>query len=456
MDLIVVAIGDALWIHRTVSWQRLALQKIDESLEICAVCWSSDGRCLAVALSDGIVVLHNVEALSADDDATAMHTLSLPCAVVSLTWSHVGRPHPTWTLTDGEVLQETTWNYQKRYLDRSSTFLPPSSYHIHDEHGEPTFPTTQMRPSCQTPLSLLCAATSDRTIHLHLHGRYPIATLSCPSLPESIVCTSDLSHVIVQSSKGNSVTVYHIPAFAQEKYSLQIVSALYCSITSHIDAIEQSSKEVAASWKSSLKPLDVKFEVLTKTLSNYGVSSLKLHRVLHDYLLKGSQEGSPETSALDQFFANVQMNDQLMQRLERSLHSAVANVETLARRGLLSPARSLAFETGNLQCDMLHDSTDLQQASHVLVLAVEDVVSRIVEARFRLRDLVSWLRSAGSQNKARGTAPKSAHRENAKKRRVSQAVMERMASYFEEGCHRSNEFSSITECLIGFSITVRR
>ena len=202
--------------------------------------------------------------------------------------------------------------------------------------------------------------------------------------------------------------------------------------------------------------MDTKLDALTRLLKNYDVSK-DVCTVLHEYILVGSVEDEPVTSALEQFFSNVQMNDQLIQRLERSLVGAVANVETLARRGLLSPAKSLAYEAGDLQCEPLVDAkstVDLQRATHMLVLSAEDLVARIVEARFRLRDLVSWLRSIGSQIKARGTAPGSGQRENAKKRRVPHAVTERMASYLQSG-GGVVQGDGITESLIGISITVR-
>ena len=450
MDLIVLAIGDALWIHRTVSWQRLATWK-QEDCQVRTVCWSPDGRSLAVALSDGTVALHCVEALSSEEETGAMHTIALP-HVVSLRWAHVGRPHPTWVLSEQEMERELTWRYQSRYLDRASTFLPPSSYHVPHEGGETVSVATKTRPSCQTTLSLLCAATSDQHIHLYLHGRYAIASLNCPGSPVSMLCTSDLTHMLVQTSSSR-LTLYSLPALAHHRYPLQVVSSLYCSMTSHLQAIQQYIKEVAGAWKSSLKPLDEKLDLLKRNLTNYGVSK-DVRSVLHQYILVGSRENQPVTSALDQFFQNVQMNDQLIQRLERSLHNAVSNVETLARKGLLSPARSLAYETGDLQSSLLHGSHTLQQASHTLVLAVEDLIARIVEARFRLRDLVSWLRSAGSQVKARGTAPNSAQRENAKKRRVVQAVVERMACYLEKEVPSGGGGDSVTETLIGISITV--
>jgi len=451
MDLLVLAVGDTLWIHRTVSWQRLATWKQDDC-DVISVCWAPDGRSLAVALSNGTIVLHQVEALSSEEDSGELQTLALP-HVVSLTWAHVGRPHPTWILTEDEIEREVTWRYQSRYLDRASTFLPPSSYHVQDEASEAVGAATTTHPSCHTPLSLLFATTKHEEIRLYLHGRYAIATLECSELPVNMVCTSDLAHLLVLGDSSR-LTLYHLPALAEYRYPLQVISSLYCSLTSHLVAIQQCMKEISAAWKSSLKPLDTKLESLKRFLKNYDVSK-DVRTVLQEYILVGSVDDEPVTSALDLFFSNVQMNDQLIQRLERSLHSAVANVETLTRRGLLSPARSLAYEAGDLQSEPLissNSSVELQRASNLLVLAAEDVVARMVEARFRLRDLVSWLRSAGSQVKARGTAPDSGQRENAKKRRVPHAVVERMACYLQGNVEGTD---SLTESLIGISVTVR-
>jgi hypothetical protein len=83
-------------------------------------------------------------------------------------------------------------------------------------------------------------------------------------------------------------------------------------MTSHLQAIQQSIKEVAGAWKSSLKPLDSKLEGLKNNLTNYGFVK-DIRSVLHQYILVGAKDNQPITSALDQFFQNVQMNDQLIQ-----------------------------------------------------------------------------------------------------------------------------------------------
>ena len=142
---------------------------------------------------------------------------------------------------------------------------------------------------------------------------------------------------------------------------------------------------------------------------------------------------------MDQFFTSVQMNDQLLQRMERSLHGALANVESQVRKGLLSPTQALCYEVqelaGHVQFHYLAGQgeppvalQELMHASHQLWISVQTMLLSIVQARLQIRDLCGWLRSAGSQIKARGTASNSVQRENAKKRRVPQAVIERLLS----------------------------
>ena len=185
MDLIVICRGDTLWIHRTVSWQRLATFQQDD-VNISSVCWAPDGKSLAVAFSDGTIALQHVETLSSEEDNGEVQTLPLP-NVESLTWAHVGKPHASWILSETELERQVTWKYQSRYLDRASIFLPPTSYLVQED--EAVGAAIMTHPSSQTPLSLLCATTRNEKMHLYLHGRYDIATLASLTPVKSVCCT---------------------------------------------------------------------------------------------------------------------------------------------------------------------------------------------------------------------------------------------------------------------------
>lgn len=321
-------------------------------------------------------------------------------------------------------------------------FLPPSGYLVPNEeddhhlHQEQT--TTTALPESKTPLSVLCISTKS-TVDLYLHGRYRLMQLSSGVIePSQVTMSHDLSFLMVASKNNPQLALYHLPFLKEDRYALQVVASLHASITAHLATLQQTLVECANSWKTSLKPLDMKLQPLGRLLANYGAYELPLGVILKQYILVGhTSESSNIANAIDQFFTGIQMNDQLLQRMERSLHSALANVEGQVRQGLLSPSQALCYQVQELAGHIrVHDRLgqnkkslqDLVNASHQLWISVQSVLLSIVQGRLHIRDFCGWLRSAGSQIKARGTALNSVQRENAKKRRVPQAVLERLIS----------------------------
>ena len=338
--------------------------------------------------------------------------------------------------------------YRSAYLDRSSVFLPPSSYLQCDGEEEVV---RKSNPLCKTPLSLLCVATRDEGVYLYVHGRYPIAKLDCSSLNQ-MVCSSDLVHLSILQSHSK-LSIYSIPALARHRYSIQTISALYSSMQSHLQAIREGVPTVSSSWRNALKPLDVKMDALQKLLTNYGIDS-SIRSVLTEHIIIG--KGSDHTSALDQYFTGVQMNDQLMVRMEKSLHNGLAGVETVARAALLGPARALVFDANELcglDDQLLVNTRELSNKTRILLFSIEYLLSQIIEARFRLRDFVAWIRSAASAVKAKGTSSDSVQSENARKRRVSQELVHRVSDYFQEQPFQE-EGQSSTETVICSSVSV--
>jgi hypothetical protein len=549
-----------LWLHRTVTWQKLStlapaasdepesalvassistdtdanIVEDETDKALVAATWRPDGRLLATA-SKSRVTLYNVEDMlgvssmssssmsGGDSEPGKITTLLVTGTVVGLYWAHVGKPHPDWKLSSAEVQEDVSVQYRSMYVDRTQTFLPPSSYHqsalvsgLGGGHGhEDHAPTSDMAPSCshtilptcQTPLSLLCAATVDNGIHLFLHGRYPILHLKDLSSSSSstatqntvatthrtpnvqMVASTDLSHLTVHcqgtAKRDSVISLVSVPALARHAHHLQSVSALFSSTSQHLHHMEQSVTEIRASWKSSVKPLDLKMEGLVKLLQNYGLETTKstatasgagaggnnvpLRAHLTQYILSGHTRAAPDLSnAADQFFTGL--NDQLMQRLERSLQVAVASVETKLRKGLVSPAQALVVQAGDLHGLARYASFLLkpaaaqrfQECAEILLISIETAVTELIEARFRLRDFLGWLRSTAAQIKARGTAANSVQRENAQKRRVPEAVVQRMLRYLQTDNNSSettgastssNGSVSLTETLLGLNFS---
>ena len=181
-------------------------------------------------------------------------------------------------------------------------------------------------------------------------------------------------------------------------------------------------------------------------------------------------------NAMDQFFTGIQMNDQLVQRMERSLVASMANAESTAIRCLLRPTQALGWQIQELSGlvrffseidgEETPDSSDLENKSQMvqeltdateeLWISVENVMTSIVAGRMLVRDFIGWLRHAGSQVKARGTAPNSVQRENAKKRRITQAVLERLVAVLNKsGKERTSDGVGLSETLLNLKVTVR-
>ena len=269
--------------------------------------------------------------------------------------------------------------------------------------------------------------------------------------------------------------------------------------------IKRSVSIVAGSWQTSLKPLDQKLLPLTNLLRNYGVevdqnvnnevtgntsiTMTTLSTVMKEYIMMGHvTHSSSIANAMDQFFTGVQMNDQLLQRMERSLLASMGNVESTAIGCLLRPTQALGWqiqELGGLVqfFDTTYDDDadtvggeetissksqlvqELIEASQQMWISTENVITSIVSGRMLVRDFCGWLRHAGSQVKARGTAPNSVQRENAKKRRVSQAILERLVTVLNKSQKDSLLSSStmgkdqktqtgLSETLLNLKVTV--
>ena len=393
----------------------------------------------------------------------------------------------------------------------------PSAMNYHS-HQDGTM--TKNMPECKTPLSVLCVSTSNGH-KLYLHGKYPLLTLPLPSIPKgqsghcvppSVVVSNDLAYWLISSSTTSNtisqpachcLNLYHMPFLKRDRYPLQQIAAWHSSITAHLLTLEQSVSVVADNWKTSLKPLDQKLQPLLRLLQNYGVevignkntpgfdSSTMMTRpevwhfadIIKIYITMGVTNHSMSiANAMDQFFTSVQMNDQLLQRMDRSLQASMANVEATAIESLLRPTQALGWQVqelagliryfGHFNCldseeqddDKRSMVQDLVDACEQLWVSIENLLARIVTSRMLVRDFCAWLRHAGSQLKAKGTAANSVQRENAKKRRVNQIVLERLVSVLNNKDANMTSFKAnsrqqhvgLTESLLNLGVMVRQ
>lgn len=400
--------------------------------------------------------------------------------VHAMTWAHVVGRHPVASFEHGHESHYRAyvqaWNGP---LSRPVPY-PTSNYHTPlDRHSSSSL--ADVHPTRDTPLSLLVVTTTHGTLQAFLHGRYPVLrnlrvvaeSTTNPHTTGPVRVSADLAHIMVLPKTSPSTRqwqIWSLPALARHRPTWQALSTLYTHVQQHLQAIVVNLAPVVSTYQSSLKPLDVKLQGLVALLEKYSVDTHVTDRALQQhlvqYVLAGHGRDADLSNAMDQFFTSMPMNDQLLLRMEHTLTVAVANVEATVRETLLAPAQALCHEASTVlglarswgDGSYLSPSaaTQLAETAQILLIAVETTVQAVVDARFRLRDYVAWLRSTGAQIRARGTAPGSVQRDNAQKRRVSDAVAARMLAYLQSATapvDDSAKVASGTEHLLGIAVS---
>jgi Anaphase-promoting complex, cyclosome, subunit 4 len=468
-----------------------------------------------------------LESVDSDEKCTHRSSSGSRDAINSLSWVHIGSwcEHKHWS---NNTYNYNTQLHQQHYYEdvthcnnqRWMYVLPPSEYHLEcnslSEYYDTVTTNTAVKTGnsnriiehhptttnvvTNTSINVLCVTTVSGNLSLYLHGRYCIATnipLSLqPTTPLSshsylpIVASPDLTHYITatKSSRNNNneidnhytastIVITSLPMLCKHRQNYQTIATLYCTTMQHLENIRTNIPEIYATWKSALKPMDLKLDGLQKLLLNYGLivrlnndsgdvninKSNSVRSLLVQYILSGHTRDAPTLSnAIDQFFTSVQMNDQLLQRMGLALLSAVAMVETTVRKQLVAPATAFVYEIDQLygvsvcQSDLLSTETTLQllHFARQLLLTINATLTTLIEARSRIRNFIAWLRSTGANIKAQGTAANSVQRENAKKRRVQESVVHKLLSYLHERETNHNDEHHDSQGYIGLTESI--
>ena len=434
------------------------------------------------------------------------------------------------------------WKYTSQLIDRSAYFLPPpsSSTTIRDGGGGRGMNLF----SSMAHLNVLCVATPEE-VHWYVQGQYRILSVEHGLQQDSggagggmngigggidLVCSPDLSTLLAVTKQATTVPpiatpsstssskkvrvvtaaesltgpmkakLFHTSLLPRKRYELQILSASYKSIFSHLSDAKSGMQSALTSWKAALRPLDTKFNGLIQLLSKYQVNGIEqggggggsdlIRCEFLQFILSGrSTITGNASSALDQFFTRAHMHDQLLQREARGVEASAASMEGALRSRVLSSIRAVVYEAEELyglakaqeqQGTTTDDSSSsnsssslidaktalcLYNASRILFLTFNQLLGYVVEARIRLHDLLCWIRSTASQVRAWGTASDSIQRQNAKARRISNGVVQRVSGFLSNSMLftlKGLDYDSgmdhriLTECIIGVPLSVSR
>jgi hypothetical protein len=428
----------------------------------------------SITSSGNIVRFQVISTPSKASDKKKEKKKTAEAVVQHLAWVHCVAP------TTGDSLYERLHRKVNHNL-AGTDILPPSAYNL--ETNPDYLPTPSQ------PLSALVALTQGGRIYAYLLGQYPLVKdlpsgLSTMSPHIRFHASHDMSHWCVYEHRGRRpVVAWHsFPHLGQHRYTLQSIAVLYTLISGHLHKMPEKLKELREAYQSSLKPMDTKWEALLRILKNYGYENEPIPKLLTQYVVLGYVSCAEDLeNAIDIFFTSMPMNEyvlcslcltvfyrclskshppltscnhffcyssysQLIQRMDRSLTVAIANVESLLRQ-FLAACQALFVQTDALLGLVQASSTPqlmptylvllMHQSVQRLVLSTEACLSDLVETRLRLKDWVAWMRAMGSTIKARGTDANSALRENAKKRRISDATLQRILKYLQEALETS-------------------
>jgi len=437
-----------------------------------------------------------------------------------------------------------TWKHASQLLDKGVGYYLPDPHRFANDSsggggagddGMRMMKTASFRQGlvAEGALDVLCVATTSE-IHWYLRGRYRIlsvshglSTASLMSLSPSssileeqdsssssgggdgcvidLVCSPDLgtllavSNVDAYDTNRQTAKLFSTPLLPRKRFELQYLSYAYASLFSRLWDVKKGIREALMSWRTTLRPLDTKFNGLSKLLCDYGVDGADNNADDHGsesirleflkFILRGrvtikststtsasaaAATSSSSTSALDQFFTRAQMHDTLLQREAKMIESCASSTEVILRARVLASIRAIVYEAQELygvaysrvssmeDVDCFIDiktALCLYKASQSLFLTFNQCLQNVIEARSRIHDLLTWLRGTAAQVRAWGTASDSVQRRNAKALRVSDIMVRRVATFlsspltFEaKGCDGSRRI--LTECIIGVPLSV--
>lgn len=453
-----------------------------------------------------VSLFHILAAQAGGEPLEPYHSFTVSGKVESVTWCMVGKDHPyRWKYTMEEEEQEIAWRTQLHYVDQSNKFLPQGGYMNGDgvmdssvamdgwDHPfmiPPDENISTLIPKAHNALTALCL-NKETGCELYLHGRSRLGTIHSISpsaqLAPFTVSSHDMTYWVsasslpkLSSSVGHSVSVTHLPWIKDEQSKLKQVSASMASIQQSLAMLDQSV--VADDWKTSLKRLDQLLNAMMEELKKYDINvreikpskmtytrepdAMELGEIIRVYISTGaSTEGqnfgefSNISNAMDTFFTKGQMHDRLLERLDESLQTALANVESAVQKFLVRPAQALHVQMGELTRLSLRDTQvvrELHTASGELLSSVTELQKRVVHSRTIIKQFCEWLRSARALVQSKGTTVNP----NLKKRRIKPQVLSGVVDALTDRKYsiarprKKKPAGSLTELVLNLRVTV--
>ncbi|XP_073010500.1 anaphase-promoting complex subunit 4 isoform X1 [Typha latifolia] len=365
-DLLAMVTEDSKVILHRFNWQRL--WNIFPGKCITSLCWSPDGKVIALGIEDGSILLHDVE-----NGKLLRSVRSHNVAVVSLNWEEDA------VLVKGENISTLT------YEDRTMRFFPPAP-RIPRMPGlgsgdsglmdDPEDAIQELSSSSCQRFNILCSGDKDGCICFSIFGIFPIGKINIGKLLirsqfsdekavyqllnasiNKVTLSKDLCQLIVisygelvemeKSDCDNVLSGLHCllldtSIFLNRKNELHQVAQQASSIEDLIEVARASMSIMSKQWADAMNSFREKFSSLSSLIVDHGLDSTSQDEFLS--LLFGART-SP---ALHQFLVSS-LGEAGLKRVSKAIDSSGKELRVVLGEHLQPAVEIIGFRIGELR-----------------------------------------------------------------------------------------------------------
>eukprot|EP00898_Chlorokybus_atmophyticus_P001412 jgi/Chlat1/2271/Chrsp17S02791 len=320
MDLLAIATADRQLCVYRLNWQRL--WAISPETAVTALCWRPDGRALAVGDEDGSITLLDVE------EGEQRHVLKSHSAPVAcMSW------------LEGANNGGNNAAYPE---DRANRFfapvpLPPTAT---KPGAKPELVGSDLNGMLDAAMTILCSADSTGVVNLTTYGLFPIASVDLRAVS---VAEGDCLSLKLTPMQVASLSALHFDtgSLFTRRAEIAQVAIHACHVLALKDLAGAAMNDAQHAWAEAATAVSKQMQLLADHLADNG-SALQAHEELQSFLVSGTV--SP---GLHQFLINLR--DQGVRRLARSVHNAISNIAALLHHNFVPAVEVWLFRLGELR-----------------------------------------------------------------------------------------------------------
>lgn len=410
MDIVALVMRDSsLVVNRTTSWQQLVAVDAATAGQISALCWSPDGRQLAVGHYRGELSIFDVEAGALAYGNTCRSEEIWHKHKISLMW-WAKQVSDSAYFSNRSIADSQSGKLTAGYLDRGESILSaPDSLRIAASSASGNIVELEHVSMASQSLTLLVTGDEDGALILSMSGLFPVARLQLKGGAAVAVacCTSgDLRtlHVWVQTVSGPKLETYDMEFLATRQREVIPMISAYMTVATLLERAVEARSTAYKLWREALAPLDRKFAVYDKILRDWHAIQGSPPRAKAELLILVMHGVAGSATAQ---FLDDNMTEPSLSRTHKLVETMVVAVEKVLNDQLLRPARLVCYRVAELVAysrlngagfrpETVGLDLELCRAllceAEKLVISAEAAMSELQRARLALSKLFKWFK----------------------------------------------------------------